>query len=215
MHHALGVPPKPDIFIAQTAEQARLLQDIGHVSVLASLLRAEASAGEVARHTHQHVKQAHYKLGRLLAAGLIEVCAERPRGGRPVKVYRPVATEYRVPFALTDAASIGELIHEAHRPLLDRHYQSISRQKSGGDLRIRQNESGRLEMMLDEPDREELPLVQSLFGGYRLTVDSARELERRLGELAQWLSEQAIGREEEGTDYLMGLLIAPGRLGED
>ena len=100
------------VFTARTPEQARLLQEMAYVSTLGRLLKGEASASEVAKDTSQSLQRAHHRLTRLLQEGLIEVRAERPRGGRAIKIYGAVAKEYRVPFSLTDAAIVGELIQE-------------------------------------------------------------------------------------------------------
>ena len=173
-----------DVFTARTPEQARLLQDMLYVGLLGRLLKGDASAGEVARETSRTLQQVHHKLTRMLQAGLIEVRGERTRGGRPVKIYGAVAREYRVPFALTDAATVGELIQESHRPLLDLHYQAMSRLHAA-DLLIRQSERSQMEMTLADPgDQTETPL-HSAFLGYRLTPQTVQELQERLVALAQ------------------------------
>ncbi|WP_135227574.1 hypothetical protein [Deinococcus fonticola] len=200
-----------DVFIAQTPEQARLLQDMIYVGLLGRLLKSDASAGEVAKDKAQTVQQVHHRLTRLHQAELIEVRGERTRGGRPVKLYGPVAREYRVPFALTDAATVGELIRESHRPLLDLHYEAISRLQTA-DLLIRQNERGQMFMTLADTDGQDEAVLHSAFLGYRLTPQTVQELQERLTTLAEWLGSQALKREERGEDYLLGLLLAPGQV---
>lgn len=208
-------PVMTEPLIAQTPEQARLLQDFPTVAVLGRLLEGEASAGEIAASTGQTVKQVHHRLTRLLRAGLIEVSAERRRAGRPVKVYRALAGEYQVPFALTSAATLGELVQGAHEPMLSAHYRAVSGSALGKrDLRLRRMEGGGMTLTLAEAGEAPPHALQSVFLSYRLTHEAASELERRLKDLSRWLSEQHRPPEEDGTDYLLGLLLAPGKIGE-
>ena len=112
-----------EVFVARTWEQVRLLLDVNYFRLLGHLLQREASASEVAQGTGLTLKQAHYKLTRLLKAEVIDVGKERQRGGRPVKIYRPVAAEHHLPFHLTAASTFPERIRETYRLPLEHHFE--------------------------------------------------------------------------------------------
>lgn len=206
------------VFTVQTPEQARLLQDLRFLPVLGQLLVGEASAGEVAAATKQSLKQAHHKLTRLQRAGLIEVSAERPRAGRPVKVYRTLAPRYDLPFERTGAIDLGELIAQAQAPLLRTHYAALGR--LAGELRtlsLLRNGRGEVEFRPLRPEREEgsgdSTQMVNLFVSHRLPPEAATELTRKLEELREWVSVRAVARTEPGEDYLLGLWLTPGGIG--
>ena len=212
-----------DTLSADTPEQARLLQDFAYASVIGHLLKTEASAGEVTAATRQSVKQAHHKLTRLLAAGLIEVSGERKRGGRAVKVYRAAAQEYRIPFALTDAATFAELLQRMHQPLLSAHYRTVGETvmaHSQGNLVLRAAPEGGVfttvsDLAPEVIDGSQDRVILSDLRNMRLRPETVRELERRLNAVGEWLAEQrATEPQEEGEVYLYGVLLTPGKLRE-
>ena len=95
--------------------------------------------------------------------------------------------------------------------LLNLHYEARGRLQTA-DLLVRQSERGQMEMTLSEPEHQVEAVLHSAFLGYRLTSQAVEELQRGLIGLARWLSEQALKQDEEGEDYLLGLLLAPGRV---
>lgn len=198
------------VFVAQTREQVRLLLDSNYAGLLSCLLTRESSASEIAGHTGQNLQQTHHKLTRLLQAGLIVQSGVQPRKGRPIKFYRAIADEYRIPFELTDAATLGELIQMEYSPLLRSHYAALSR-AGGQDLRLFRCEDG-MALKVDDEVKQARGISHSVFLNYRLSDEKARELEKRLQELAGWLSKASVGPAEEGKDYLLGLLLSEGRL---
>lgn len=217
VRHAEGVTTlDPSPFVARTPEQARLLLDLAYTPVLAVLMAREASAGEVARETESTVKRAHHRITRLLGAGLIEVTGERRRGGRPVKLYRAGATAYRVPFTLTDAVTMRELLEAMHRPLLDAYlraqaagYGDDARASVFVELDDQGNMSHGLGRRLDVTDH------RRGFGTARtasLTPETIRELKRRLQELGDWVNAQNAGDDPQAQDCILALLFTPGRL---
>lgn len=206
------------VLVAKNHQQARLLQDVNYFRVLGRLFLGEASAGEVAAATGQTVKQAHHKLTRLLAAGLIEVAQERPRAGRPVKVYRPVATEFRIPFALTDAATFADVLRELYRPALELHFEHLGAlitRYSDGEMVMRSNDRGGVMVNLANETLMAVQWPEASFSGqfdFRLSRASARELQQRLIALADWVAAEALLPGEEGQNYLLGLLLTPEEL---
>ncbi|PNY80780.1 helix-turn-helix transcriptional regulator [Deinococcus koreensis] len=214
--------PALDTFMAQSPEQARLLLDIGGYPVLTQVLRGVVSAGEVARETGLPLKQAHHRLTRLCAAGLVEVCGERQRGGRPVKLYRARAASYRVPFSLTDAATTTELVQAISAPFMRAYAHALAallQSDEERELLVQLNARGELQATLGDSQRfrEEVHGVGT-FTQVRLSGPDAAELERRLHELRLWASEH---RQPEGeaetpgtASYLLALLLSPGSLRE-
>lgn len=205
-------------FVAQTPEQARLLLDLAYAPALAVLIGKEASAGEVAQVTTNSVKQVHHRLTRLVSAGLIEVIGERARGGRPIKLYRAVSAAYRVPMALTAAATVEEWLEGMQRPFLSAFRRAVS------DT-YRLDEDNVLQIVLD--DHQHLHMSLATHGsptshrrGYGLvrnaTLNPAaiQELKRRLNELNDWVTAQEDGGHPEATPCILALLFTPGQVEE-
>lgn len=211
-----------EVFVATTVEQARLLLDIPMYGVLGAVLRGPISASDAARSAHIPLKRAHAMLTRLLRAGLIEVAGERPRGGRPVKLYRAVAKAYRVPFSLTDAATSTELVRAMQAPFVAAYSRSLGAlliEDAERDLLIRLGDRGELEATVGETER----FRQGAHGvlamtEVRLSAGDAAELERRLHELRVWAGERRQpaggGAPADAAPYLLGLLLSPGSLRE-
>ncbi|WP_102128047.1 hypothetical protein [Deinococcus planocerae] len=204
-------------FVARTPEQARVLLDLAYAPTLNVLMTREASAGEVARETKSPVKRAHHLLTRLLGAGLIEVTGERKRGGRPVKLYR-AARSYEVPFALTDAATLEELVAALHRPFLEAYFRARARPLDGepqDSVFIGLNEDEGLVLSLRRGAREDPGRLDfGSLSAIRLPHDAMRELRRRMQELQGWVSQQARGAQDgpQTAACLVGLLFTPGEI---
>ena len=94
-----------------------MLLDHLYGKVLGAVMVGQASASEVAARAELPLGRAHHRLPRLLEAGLIWVAGEQKRGGRAVKVYR-AAVSYTVPFELTEAATVEELMAQMYRPFM-------------------------------------------------------------------------------------------------
>lgn len=59
--------------------------------------RRPKSVGEAAAALGMDLKRAHYFIRRLADLGLLVVAGERPRAGRPVRLYRAVADSFFIP----------------------------------------------------------------------------------------------------------------------
>lgn len=116
----------PDSSRALTRGQARLLLDPGHYGLLQCLLRGEVSASEAARDLGWPLQRAHYKLGRFVKAGLARVAREDKRAGRAVKRYVSARPEWFVPFELTPAGTLGELIAGQLEPRMRLIYEALA-----------------------------------------------------------------------------------------
>ncbi|WP_019588257.1 helix-turn-helix domain-containing protein [Deinococcus apachensis] len=208
-------------FVVQTPEQARLLLDLGYFDVLGEVMRCEASAGEVARAVGLSVKQAHHRLTRLVRADLVEVCGERRRGGRPVKLYRAVARGFQVPFGLTDSATMAELIGTLQRPFMTAYARAAAGEygRTFGrgaehDVFFRLDAQGQPSLYVAPSGRTEENLSgYGLFTQVNLKPEVLKELSRRLRELRAWVAEQE-SHDPGAEPCLLGLLLTPGRLEE-
>lgn len=204
-----------ECFTAQTPQQARLLLDFSYFKVLGRVMREPSSAGEVAQSAGLTVKQAHHRLTRLLAVGLVEVCGERARAGRAVKLYRAVADEYRVPFALTPAATLGETLQILQGPFLAEQHAALAHaltRASSGEVKLSLNAQGRFQATLGETLGEgEAEAVFSTFAQGHCTPEVAAELERRLQALSDWFQAHAQEPGEGRRGYQLGLRLNPSR----
>src|SRR5690606_26192893 len=71
----------------------------------ASISQAASGSGEKENTTLKRVR-------RFVELGLLEVVAELPRAGRPIKLYRSVAEVFFVPFEATGAESLEAALAE-------------------------------------------------------------------------------------------------------
>ncbi|GAA5531781.1 hypothetical protein [Deinococcus aluminii] len=206
-------------FTARTPEQARLLLDFAYQRVLGAAMQAEVSAGEVARDAEITVKQAHHRLTRLCAAGLVTVTGERKRGGRPIKLYRAAAPAYRVPFELTEADDVRDLFAALHRPFVDTYLTQIAAlsREQAREVVLVVNEQGQLSVNYGGlRGRNDSFRGFGTIGEVRLLPETRAELERRLRDLKDWslAREQEERQSEAAEDCLLGLMFTPGRLPE-
>lgn len=195
-----------------TPGQARLLLDPALLSPLGYLLRGEVSAAELARACGLSVQQAHHRLTRLRAAGLVVVTQEQARAGRPVKRYRAAAQAFRVPFALTDHATLSELVAGLHRDPLAQQHERVGRMlaaQPGRHLNIHLNARGQVTLDFDGFE----DVLDSVISAHRLVHLSpadAQELETRLQALFDWLDEHAQSRADGLVPRLLGVFLTPG-----
>ncbi|GHF45769.1 hypothetical protein HNQ07_002306 [Deinococcus metalli] len=206
----------PETFTARTHQQARLLMDETCQEVLGPLMGSARSASEVAHATQRPLKAVHHRLTRLLAAELIVVTGQRARGGRPVKVYRAAAPRYRVPFDVTDAATLDELLGTIARPFVSSFTAQVAQlftHEDGHELILVADARGRPSMSLAPRSVHDHPRdsygALGTFGRPHLTAETRAELERRLQELNAWVTAQ--DREQRGqpgaAPCLVGLLF--------
>lgn len=197
-------------FVASTAQQARLLLDLGNGPLLALLMSEARSAGRLAEELGQDVRRVHYKLGRLCEAGLVRVAREEKRAGRAVKFYEACATMYKVPFSLTDAATLRDLIAVLYAPMLNGLLDGMARQLGRRDARtitLFLNEQRSIQMGFDAP-----PSGTSFgaLSALSLTDERAAQLRARLVALHDEF--RALPDEEGARIHLVGLMLTPGEL---
>jgi len=199
----------PESFTVQTALQARLLLDHTYGRVLGAVMVGETSASEVAARAELPLGRAHHRLTRLLEAGLIWIGGEQKRSGRAVKLYRAAAS-YTVPFELTEAATVEELMVHLYRPYLTAliRYQATALTVERRDTQVRLNAQAHLQYDFGPSSLpEQMRTSFGTAGTVRLTPDDAQHLRGELTRLGSWASER---HDEQGASYLLGLMITPG-----
>lgn len=199
-----------DEFVASTPLQARLLLDVGNAPLLALLMAGERSAGGLARELSRDVRWVHYRLGRLCEAGLIQVAREEKRAGRAVKHYAALGQKYRVPFSLTDAATLRELIASLYAPFLNGVLDgmaSVLADRDAHTLTLTLDGEGRFQLGFDAP-----PSGTSLGMWSALGLTPARAAELRARLMALYEEFGASPDEEGARTHLVGLILTPGDL---
>ena len=93
---------------------ARLLTNEGFRTVLDTFIGRERSVAEAAHELRLGLDATLYRVRRLHRAGLLELRGMRPRGGRPVKLYRAVHEAWFVPFESLPHADLEETFLELH-----------------------------------------------------------------------------------------------------
>lgn len=126
--------------LSVTASAAVRLLTHGRVRrVLGAFLAGEGTVAGSARETGLDLRIVHRDVRALCAAGLLTVVREEKRAGRPIKVYRAVASAFFVPFSATGAAELTELggsfdaRYEAlYRSAQAREFGRAHREQGGG-----------------------------------------------------------------------------------
>ncbi|AZI42359.1 hypothetical protein EHF33_06000 [Deinococcus psychrotolerans] len=201
------------VFRATTSAQARLLLSLRAASVLGALLGESEgqTAAEIACKIEQPLSGVHRILGQLLAAELITVMGTRPRAGRPCKLYAARAAGYEVPFALSDAATLHEMMGAHYRPFFEaflHHQARLLTQQRRDMLRLGMRD-GQLNYSFVEPDFDRFRSeIYGLFAAMSLSAEQADTLQAELRSLGEKYSRH----DAQGKPYLLGLLFSPGTL---
>lgn len=199
-------------FTAKTPEQARLLLDFTFLRPLGVLMYREASVAEVAQTTDLSVKQAHHKITRLLNAELIWVVGERPRAGRPIKLYR-AAPEYRVPFHLSDAETMTEWLSDLQSPFVQAHLQRAGEALRDSDQREATLKLNGKELTIGLSDPDHVREGVSVFTQVRLSAEDQTELKKKLLDIRDWMKGRHTDEEVTGAqDCLLGLFLTTGKM---
>ena len=200
-------------FTATTPAQARLLLSLRGGLVLGALLQAPGgqSAAEVAREVNKPLTQVHRTLGQLLDAGLIVVFGTRPRAGRPVKLYTARAKEYQIPFRLSDAATMRELMAAQYRPFFEAflsHQGRLMVEQGRDTMRLRIDGDQLSYQLVKQNGQTHKQDFYGLFSALNLTPAQAETLQAELRQFGEKYGQGGI----DGQPYLLGLLLSPGEL---
>lgn len=94
--------------MVESSAQAGALLEPFTQHLLDRLMDQPAGAQQLAGALGVPLHRVIYRLKQLLGLGLVRVESRRPRPGRAIAVYAPVAQSYAIPFALTPAATLRE-----------------------------------------------------------------------------------------------------------
>lgn len=141
----------------RTELQARLLTDAVSRSYFMPFLARTRSVSEAAVERGCALDAMHYRVRRFLAAGLLRVVGQRPRAGRPIKLYRSIAEALYIPFALTPYAEVEERIRHEVRHEDEHVVAQLARALRRGGLEGRR--------LYRQPDGEEMLEAAGSAGG--------------------------------------------------
>ncbi len=116
----------------RTPLQARLLSDATSRAYFLPFLGRTRSVSQAAQEVGCALDAMHYRVRRFLAAGLLEIQGERPRAGRPIKLYRSVSDSFYIPFALTPYSEVEERILDDMKGEDERVVKALARALRAG-----------------------------------------------------------------------------------
>jgi len=76
------------------------------LKLIMALLGGERTLGELSELTGDRLNLLHHHMKGLIELALVEVAHERPRGGRPIKVYRTTAPAFFIPAELSGSRPV-------------------------------------------------------------------------------------------------------------
>ncbi len=161
--------------------------------ILMMFARAPLSLKEASTLSNIELKRLHYYVRRLVEAGLIEVTSIRPRAGRPIKMYRAVASAFLVSNAALPRQSTDELTQEL-RHLLERDEAQAS---TGIRVSLGPFLEPKVELVSDDHRR------RKAFELWRILRLRSAEFERLREELDGVLSRYQGLHDERGQVYLV------------
>ncbi|GAB5603162.1 hypothetical protein FJNA_16880 [Thermus sp. FJN-A] len=193
---------------------ARLLADPEMAVCLKPFMKGPAAVKDLAQARGISLQRAHYRVGLFLRAGLLREVGRLPRRGRPVRLYRAVDTDFRIPRELVpervmQALEGAQSWQEEWQKALEAHDPGY-----GVVLRVFLNPEGLLVFGAEEePDilaEDFPPLVNLWSAGLYLRREEAKALQRELLALYHRYAALAEARKEEGqARYLLHLGLAP------
>ncbi|MBB6098670.1 hypothetical protein HNR42_002105 [Deinobacterium chartae] len=199
---------------ACSAEQAACLLDPRNFTLLEHLMRQPHSASELARILEQPLPQTHYRLRKLERAKVAELSSLEQRAGRAIRRYR-VHPDWMIPFALTEAATLQDLLEAQLSPRLHRITELTAQQmlqsRAAWALRLHytaENNGATLTFEGPGGDRS-TPRTPGIgqWGSLSLRPERAAELSQKLQDL---MREYDAPDDPKAIPYLQGLFLVPG-----
>ncbi|WP_038055738.1 hypothetical protein [Thermus amyloliquefaciens] len=193
---------------------ARLLADPEMAVALKPFMKGPASVKDLALAQGLSLQQAHYRVGLLVRAGLLLPVGTRQRRGRPIRLYRAVDTDFRIPRELVPERVLRAL--EGARSWQEEWARALEAHDPGHGavLRVFLNEEGLLEFG-GEAESDLLaegfpPLVNLWSAGLYLSREEAKAFQRELLALYHRYAALSPARQAEGqARYLVHLGLAP------
>lgn len=215
-HEESDIQSSSNYLVVRDPEAAALLMNPTTLRQLAPFLGRERSVSQAAREMGELPNTVLKRVQRFLRVGLLEVSSERPRRGRPMKLYRTVAALFFVPFEVTAAESLEAALAErdAYWERLLRRNVVRARMEALGTwgTRVYRDERGRLQVqtaVTPEADATTLdagaPAVLSSWrDSVMLDFEDAKSLQRELYALLLRYEEKAGAQR-----YVVRLALAP------
>lgn len=202
-----------------TPEQARLLLDPRTRHAADALMKQPQTVGELAAGLGVSPRRAYTLVSQLCRADIAEVCGERPRAGRALKVYR-VPGPWFIPFAASPAGDLADFLGDQVLPGV----QAMLRLGAGALAGARPHwgywlqeerlslgdESGEI---FDATGGGDLPLIS--LGGLRLSDADAGELAERLGALGREFAARSAAAPPGTARHSLALLLVRGAWHQD
>jgi hypothetical protein len=185
-----GRPPLASFHRVSDETQAHLLMDPTVARFFRPFLARNATVGEAATEAGCSPSTMLYRVRTFVRAGLLRVVEERPRAGRPIKVYRSAHDAYLIPYALTPFATLEEAFYASYASTARAIARSMARQAAGRSwdgYRLFRNTYGDT-WLEGAPDATQAPRLDDPQRGIafdftldaHLTPDEARALQTEL-----------------------------------
>lgn len=197
--------------LVQDPLAARLLADPEWAVALKPFMKGPASVKDLAEAQGLSLQKAHYRVMRLLQAGLLRPAGLKRRAGRAVRLYEAVERDFLIPKALVPQRVLEAL--EGAQSWQKDFAQALARLNPSQNptLRVFLNPEGLLEWgEAEEPDllAEDHPALLNLWSaGLHLSPTEAKALQKEL--LALYHRYAALGPSEERKPHLVHLGLAP------
>lgn len=189
-------------------------------------LARERAAADVARELEVDIGSVSYRVGQMLALGLVRVTRRQQRAGRAITYYRSTSDSVFAPLELTPIGTVRELFrrsridsHQALDASVEKAWLRVGRDQGWGTLLYRPDSSNTVNRdfvprnLLDNNNfwqavlSDAAPAVWDQHATLRLSPGSAKDFQRELAGLVRRYS--AFAAEPHATEYLIRLAMAP------
>ena len=184
--------------IVRDARAAAALSDPMLRRLVLSFVGESRSLSDTSAITGLDLRRLHHHVTRLCAMGLIEVAAEKPRRGRPVKLYRATAESFFIPYDVAPEPFTEGLSRELRGLLAVEHLQ----RGDGIFLTVDQHRVPKMRLLSQSPPTARGSEL------WRILRLNAREAEALRRELKQVLDRHAALSGGRGKPYLVHAAIA-------
>lgn len=203
-------------------EVARVLIESRSAKLLKPFIKGEISLSGAAQALNVKLPSLLYHVNRFIKLGLLEVTEVRPRGGRPIKLYRTTAKAFFVPFQITPSETLERLLGELTEGDTKRFRREVARTLQnisptwglhialveGDDVSfsLTPDEEGNSKPFLDVIFGPETPAIISTEGSLRLDFETAKAFQKELLELSQRYHKK---QQATGQSYAYRLGLTP------
>jgi len=205
--------------VVDDPRQAALLVDDDALRFFRPFLARDATVKDAAEEVGVSLDRMLYRVRTFVDAGLLRVVRERPRAGRPIKVYRSSHDAYFVPYAATPFASLQEVLRERFgdtaRRIADALAAHEAAHPSGWDgYRLYRTPDGETWVVGNDAEVRDVDAVDA-FATLRLRQEDAHALRDALADLLTTYARRShdTDPDEGAASYLLQFALVPG--GED